>query len=295
MQLDLSLQLDVTRTAVMESTVCAAIRALQQHGLPQQRDAEQWLLDFRRASYAGPPEWLLQRAIKGRGHRQVHPRRPRPAPRPMPQPAPSRPPCAHASPALTPASSPRRRRRHSFAAWGFCVDALRADGRLPADVALFSAQMLRHKLLSQAADLGADQLAMLKDKLLTALSVPPSSLPTPLAAQLCLCVCATAMLLPEWRGAVAEVRARLPPPTAVMLLELAADEAASDLRHMTPPSSAAAGERRYRADGAGGRAPPPRLRAPPGTRLLSPGRRCADPRPAASIRRGEDGGRDDVQ
>jgi hypothetical protein len=124
--------------------------------------------------------------------------------------------------------------RQSSEAWGFCLEALQPASRLPADVQLFAAQMLRFKLAHHALD--AAHMTQLREHLLHLLSPSAPPMAAPLVAQLCLCLCVIILLLPAWQDAVAVVCAQLPPPTAIQLLEQLAEEAAGDMRQVSPPS-----------------------------------------------------------
>lgn len=148
--------------------------------------------------------------------------------------------------------------RNSHEAWTFCFHALfSAPGALPpsaasGEVQLFAAQMLRHKLNTQGRSLDASQMMQLRDHLLQLLAAAgphaaAAAAPQPLAAaaaaavaletQLCLSLCAIVLLMPAWQDVVQVAWSSLGPSTAIMLLELLAEEAGGDMRHVTPPPS----------------------------------------------------------
>jgi len=135
--------------------------------------------------------------------------------------------------------------RDTVDAWAVSLRALSQPG--PPPVQLYAAQTLRYKLNVQGHILSAPELVQLRDQLLHLLAARPAS--GPVASQLCLALVSLALLLPEWQDMVAVAWRHLAPGMAALLLQLTAEEAAGDMRHITPPTKAGAhGEHTARCD-----------------------------------------------
>lgn len=150
--------------------------------------------------------------------------------------------------------------RGSQQAWLVCLQCLQHC--LDPAVRLFAAQTLRHKVNQEGSRLPQDQLLLLRQHLLQHIAWSPTQQQHPqpqqeghqrhadegvpmqpaLLQQLCLALCSVTWLLPAWADVPASLHGWLPFVHELTLLQLLAEEAATDLRHVTPPQQGPTGQ-----------------------------------------------------